>query len=103
MFFVNRTSHLLFLIRHASLDVDKDQKEEPKLVLPSLETSSGGDLLGIVVQPGPAGLAVKPLGLHVVNVGSIPTGPTPVRRDYSRSLGTCLNPPRMSGRAPDQD
>ena len=25
---------------------------------------------------GPAGLAVKPLGLHVVNVGSIPTGPT---------------------------
>ena len=26
--------------------------------------------------PGPAGLAVKPLDLHVVNVGSIPTGPT---------------------------
>ena len=25
---------------------------------------------------GPAGLAVKPLDLHVVNVGSIPTGPT---------------------------
>ena len=24
----------------------------------------------------PAGLAVKPLGLHVVHVGSIPTGPT---------------------------
>ena len=34
------------------------------------------DLLGIVVQPGPAGLAVKPLDLHMVNVGSIPTGPT---------------------------
>ena len=25
---------------------------------------------------GPAGLAVKPLDLHLVNVGSIPTGPT---------------------------
>ena len=25
---------------------------------------------------GPAGLAVKTLGLHLVNVGSIPTGPT---------------------------
>ena len=25
---------------------------------------------------GPAGLAVKPLGLHLVNVGSIPTGHT---------------------------
>ena len=25
---------------------------------------------------GPAGLAVKPLDLHVVSVGSIPTGPT---------------------------
>ena len=25
---------------------------------------------------GPAGLAVKPLDLHMVNVGSIPTGPT---------------------------
>ena len=24
---------------------------------------------------GPAGLAVKPLDLHLVNVGSIPTGP----------------------------
>ena len=25
---------------------------------------------------GPAGLAVKPLDLHVVSVGSIPTGPS---------------------------
>ena len=25
---------------------------------------------------GPAGLAVKPLDLHLVNVGPIPTGPT---------------------------
>ena len=28
------------------------------------------------VAQGPAGLAVKPLDLHLVNVGSIPTGPT---------------------------
>ena len=45
---------------------------------------------------GPAGLAVQPLDLHLVNVGSIPTGV------HSRTLGTCLNLPRMSGRAPDQ-
>ena len=30
----------------------------------------------ILSSPGPAGLAVKPLDLHLVNVGSIPTGPT---------------------------
>ena len=27
-------------------------------------------------KSGPAGIAVKPLDLHLVNVGSIPTGPT---------------------------
>ena len=30
----------------------------------------------ILSSPGPAGLAVYPLDLHLVNVGSIPTGPT---------------------------
>ena len=30
----------------------------------------------VYMRVGPAGLAVKPLDLHVVNVGSIPTGPT---------------------------
>ena len=29
-----------------------------------------------LVHQGPAGLAVKPLDLHVVHVGSIPAGPT---------------------------
>ena len=29
-----------------------------------------------LLDEGPAGLAVKNLDLHVVNVGSIPTGPT---------------------------
>ena len=28
------------------------------------------------LEMGPAGLAVEPLDLHVVKVGSIPTGPT---------------------------
>ena len=54
------------------------------------------DLLGIVVQP---------LDLHLVNVGSIPTGPTHSERRLQQHPGdhqTCLNPPRMSGRAPDQ-
>ena len=32
-------------------------------------------LHNVMIQ-GPAGLAVKPLGLHMVNVGSITTGPT---------------------------
>ena len=35
--------------------------------------------LSLTIVPrtrGPAGLAVKPLDLHLVNVGSIPTGPT---------------------------
>ena len=30
----------------------------------------------IIQSKGPAGLAVQPLVLHLVNVGSIPTGPT---------------------------
>ena len=30
----------------------------------------------VYITGGPAGLAVKPLDLHLVNVGSIPTGPT---------------------------
>ena len=52
-----------------------------------------GDLLGIVVQP---------LDLHLVNVGSIPTGPTHGEKRLQPHPGMCLNPPRMSGRAPDQ-
>ena len=36
---------------------------------------TGGDL-AIERTQGPAGLAVRPLDLHLVIVGSIPTGPT---------------------------
>ena len=42
----------------------------------SYRVTPSRDLVSIVVQPGPAGPAVKPLELHVVNVGSIPTGLT---------------------------
>ena len=53
-------------------------------ILPGLlwqaKVESNDPILGPVElgsgDTGPAGLAVKPLGLHVVNVFSIPTGPT---------------------------
>ena len=51
------------------------------------------DLLGIVVQP---------LDLHLVNAGSIPTGPTHGEGRLQPHPEDVLNPPRMSGRAPDQ-
>ena len=38
-----------------------------------LPTTTGWDIFD---ERGPAGLAVKPLDLHLVNVGSVPTGPT---------------------------
>ena len=55
-----------------------------------------------VSLPGPAGLAVNPLDLHLVSVGRFPQVPRTARGVYSRALGTCLDPPRMSGRAADQ-
>ena len=48
---------------------------EGRLSDPQIFVHGSGDLHGIVVQ-GPACLAVKPLDLHMVNVASIPTGPT---------------------------
>ena len=56
----------------------------------------------MMTSTGPAGLAVKPLGLHVVHVGSIPTGPThgegrlqPHPGDVLQSTPECPGEPQI--------
>ena len=68
--------------------------------------------LHVVNTKGPAGLAVKPLGVHLVIVGSIPTAPThgegrlqPHPGDVLRSSPTVRKSPRsglnLEGRLSD--
>ena len=47
-----------------------------QMMLPLAVVVLGSILLLRLTRMGPAGLAVKPLDLHVVNMGSIHTGPT---------------------------
>ena len=59
---------------------------------------------GTVIR-GPTCLAVKPLDLPQCTWSTwvrFPQVPCTVRCDYSRTLGTCLNPPQRFGSAPDQ-
>ena len=76
-------------------------------LFPGLEPSSletiPKSILQKVQKEGPVGLAVKPLDLHEVNVGSIPTGPTHgEERLQPHPWDVLKSTSRMSGRAPDQ-
>ena len=105
----------------------QDRMTRKKISLPrehSISTPSWSEILKIVqnianfkiaismfrlqtckMKSGKKGLLFRDRGLLTCTWSTwvrFPQVPRTVRCDYSHTLGTCLNPPRMSGRAPDQ-